>query len=166
MNLSSGLWETFHDPTVNFAVALLNSRLNKRDNNVIRHHLALVNALRYHHRKGRHPLNFIAEQWASLDAYKTEPLRNDLWLSSSSRAWRPKYNHSGWASWGIILVSNSKHSGKIIGNLVLILIYGIILIDEAIEGCLYSVDVKLKLLDGLLCHFIKLRSIKRRICGQ
>ena len=98
--------------------------------------------------------------------YQTEALRDDLGLCGPAGAWGSQKDNSGWSPRSIVLVPDSKHTCKVICDLILVLVVGLILINKSIECTAHTSNMELIFLMGLFGDLVKLRAVEGRVGGH
>jgi len=118
--LGLSLGESFHNPPIYSTVALLQSLLHKRVDNLVRNWYSLA----------PRSSNSLTDRWVLLDhlfeeflsRYFDKPklLSKDVGLSSSTRAWWSLDNNLWWSSWGLFAESQLQHAYEICLNSLLL----------------------------------------------
>lgn len=153
------LREAIEDPSVDTAITLTNSLIDKSQDNFIWNLLSLFLCF----------LNLDFDWWVSLclfckeflraDQDEAERLGSNLSLGRLTGTWWSDKDDLWWASWGIGSESDSEHTGQVVGNIILSLVRSIALVDELIEGLDDSILVHLIFIVNFVGYSIGLFSI-------
>jgi hypothetical protein len=83
---------------------------------------------------------FITHQLLGADGNKPESLSDNFTLRSTSRAGRSNKHDLWWSTGSTVSKSNTEHSSEVAGNILLLSVITVIVVNELVEG---GVDLKL-----------------------
>jgi hypothetical protein len=148
--LRLSLWEAFHDPPVDSAVALLQPLLHERVNDRVRDRSSGGICLR----------DYLTDVWVLVDHLLEELLGGDsdqsvflsklLGLSCSSRAWGSLNNDFWCSSRGLFAESDFQHADEVGVNFFLLHKRGIDFKEEVLKDLFNSEAVEIVLLMDIL----------------